>query len=197
MEPQCVRSRDRQEKQAVCGSISALFALRFAVLARPLPAICRITDILYGPHPLAGGRSDTLLHPCLLSSLDWDPLPERQGNLQTLEIDAKDPPPVAPKGQSRLQISLEKRDDHSSADDSGPQQPLSDAPAELPILHHGGQPCYSVARIRVWNNWSRCKETFCAVLVGTWCPGVFPWHPSLPQGAGIQPLCLRRCHSGN
>ena len=69
-------------------------------------------------------------------------------NLQTLEIDAKDPPLVAHKGQSRLQISLEKRDDHSTADDSGPQQPLSDAPAELPILHHRGQPCYSVARIR-------------------------------------------------
>ena len=114
----------------------------------PLRAIFRITDIFYGPHPLAGGRSDALLHPCLLSSLDWDPLPERRGNLQTLEIDAKDPLSVAPKGQSRLQISLEKRDDHSTADDSGPQQPLSDAPAELPILHHRGQPCYSVARIR-------------------------------------------------
>ena len=149
MEPQCAFSRGGREKQAVCVPISALLAHRFAVLASRLPAICRITDILYGPHPLAGGRSDTLLHPCLLSSLDWDPLPERQGNLQTLEIDAKDPPSVAPKGQSRLQISLEKRDDHSNADDSGPQQPLSDAPAELPILHHGGQPCYSVARIRV------------------------------------------------
>ena len=41
-------------------------------------------------------------------------------HLQTLEIDAKDPLSVAPKGQSRLQISLEKRHDHSSADDSGP-----------------------------------------------------------------------------
>ena len=69
-------------------------------------------------------------------------------NLQTLEIDAKDPPLVAHKGQSRLQISLEKRDDHSNADDSGPLQPLSEAPVELPTLHHGGQPCYSVARIR-------------------------------------------------
>ena len=148
MEPQRARSRGRQEKQEVCGSISALFAHRFAVPAPPLRAIFRITDIFYGPHPLAGGRSDALLHPCLLSSLDWDPLPERRGNLQTLEIDAKDPLSVAPKGQSRLQISLEKRDDHSTADDSGPQQPLSDAPAELPILHHRGQPCYSVARIR-------------------------------------------------
>ena len=46
IEPQCVRSRGHREKQAVCGSISALFAHRFAVLARPLPAICRITDIL-------------------------------------------------------------------------------------------------------------------------------------------------------
>ena len=61
-------------------SISALLAHRFAVLARPLPAICRITDILYDPHPLAGGRSDALLHPCSLSSLDraWGPLLEKQ-----------------------------------------------------------------------------------------------------------------------
>ena len=100
MEPQRARSRGRQEKQEVCGSISALFAHRFAVPAPPLRAIFRITDIFYGPHPLAGGRSDALLHPCLLSSLDWDPLPERQGNVQTLEIDVKDPPSVAPKGQS-------------------------------------------------------------------------------------------------
>ena len=87
------------EKQAVCGSISALFARRFTVLARPLPAVFRITGIVYGPHPLAGGRSDALLHPCLLSSLEpaWEPLAEKQGYLQTLETDAKDPLSVAPK----------------------------------------------------------------------------------------------------
>lgn len=104
------------------------------MLARPLPAVCRITDILYGPHPLAGGRSDALLHPCLLSSLEraWDPLPEKQGYLQTLERNTKDPFSVKPNGQSQLQISLEKRDHSTAEDDSRPLLPLSDAPAELP-----------------------------------------------------------------
>ena len=36
----------------------------------PPPGRLQITDILYGPHPLTGGRSDALLHPCLRSSLE-------------------------------------------------------------------------------------------------------------------------------
>ena len=104
IEPQRARSRGRLEKQAVCGSFSALFARRFAVLARPLSAVFRITDILYGPPPLAGGRSDALLHLCLLSSLKraWDPLPVKQGYLQTLEIDTKYPIPVFPLGKDSV-----------------------------------------------------------------------------------------------
>ena len=104
IEPQRAPSRGRLEKQAVCGSFSALFARRFAVLARPLSAVFRITDILYGPPPLAGGRSDALLHLCLLSSLKraWDPLPVKQGYLQTLEIDTKYPIPVFPLGKDSV-----------------------------------------------------------------------------------------------
>ena len=77
IEPQRTSSRGLLRKQAVCVSISALFARRLAVLARPLPAVCRITGIVYGPHPLAGVSSDALLKPCLQSSLKgaWDPLP--------------------------------------------------------------------------------------------------------------------------
>ena len=115
------------------------------------------------------------------------------------------------RSQSRLNDrptsdSLEKRDDHSNADDSGPLQPLSDAPAELPTLHHGGSRA-------TWNNTlletplqpglepettgTDGRRQSVLFSLGTSCPGLFPWHPSLPQGAGIQPFCLRGCQSGN
>ena len=32
---------------------------------------------------------------------------------------------------------------------------------------------------------------------GNCCPEVFPRYPSLPEGKGIQPLCLGGCQSGN
>uniref|UniRef100_A0A8B9WDX3 Uncharacterized protein n=1 Tax=Bos mutus grunniens TaxID=30521 RepID=A0A8B9WDX3_BOSMU len=37
-------------------------------------------------------------------NVPWDALPEKQGNLQTLETDAKDPLSVAPKGQSHFRL---------------------------------------------------------------------------------------------
>ena len=49
-------SRSPGEAGGLRVRLSAL-SHRFAVLARPLPAVRRSTDILYGPHPLAGGRS--------------------------------------------------------------------------------------------------------------------------------------------
>ncbi|KAI4542046.1 hypothetical protein MG293_007425 [Ovis ammon polii] len=49
-------SRSPGEAGGLGVRLSAL-SHRFAVLARPLPAASRSTDILYGPHPLAGGRS--------------------------------------------------------------------------------------------------------------------------------------------
>ena len=57
---------------------------------------------------------------------------EKHGYLQTLEINTKDPFSVKPNGQSRLQISLEKRDHSIAEDDSRPLLPLFDAPVELP-----------------------------------------------------------------
>ncbi|KAG5213440.1 hypothetical protein MJG53_003279 [Ovis ammon polii x Ovis aries] len=52
----CALSRSPGEAGGLRVHLSAL-SHRFAVLARPLPAVSRSTDILYGPHPLAGGRS--------------------------------------------------------------------------------------------------------------------------------------------
>ena len=52
----CALSRSPGEAGGLRVHLSAL-SHRFAVLARPLQAVFRSTDILYGPHPLAGGRS--------------------------------------------------------------------------------------------------------------------------------------------
>ena len=49
IEPQRERSRGRREKQAVCGSISALLAHRFAVLARPLRPSAESLTYLWPP----------------------------------------------------------------------------------------------------------------------------------------------------
>ena len=140
---------------------------------------------------------NTLLHPCLLSSLEraWDPWPETQGSLQTPEIDAKDPLSVAPKGQSHFTF-LRKREMITPVQMT--QSPcnhylmlqqsfqLFTTEDSCATLQPGSEPETTGAHGRrqsVLFSWDFLLQ-------------VFPWNPSLPQGAGVQPLCLRGCQSG-
>lgn len=59
-----------------------------------------------------------------------DPEPTEQGTLHTFKTDEEDPVSVMPRGQNRLQISLEKREYHRNPDDSRHRLPPSDAPAD-------------------------------------------------------------------
>ena len=53
---------------------------------------------------------------------------------------------------------------------------------------------YSPAWVRAWNSW---KKWLWIVLIWELLYGSIPRNPSLPEGKGIQPLCLGGCQSRN
>ena len=108
-----------------------------------------------------------------------------------------------PRAQTRLQVSLEKREYHPNPDDSGDLLSPTDAPADLQALHHGEQlscleqcpPLQTTpAWVRAWYGW---RKWLWIVPIWNCCPEVFPRNPSLLEGKGIQPLYLGGCQSGN
>ena len=172
------------------------FAHWLVVSARPLLALQWITETLCSQDLFASGRSDSLLHPCLSS---W-----QQRNLHTFETDENDPLPVMPRAQTRLQVSLEKREYHPNPDDSRHLLSPTDAPADLQPLHHGEQLCCLEQHPPRQTTLQPGSEPGTAgrsdsglSRFGNWCLEVFPKNPSLPEGKGIQPLCLGGCQSRN
>ena len=80
----------------------------------------------YGQDLFASGRSDALFHSCLSSG--------QQRNLHTFKTDENDPLFVMPRAQTRLQVSLEKREYQPNPDDSRHQLSPMDAPADLSLF---------------------------------------------------------------
>ena len=140
---------------------------------------------------------NTLLHPCLLFLLEgaWDPPPETQGNLQTPEIDAKDPLSVAPKGQSHFRFPPKREMITPVQMTQGPcnhylmlQQSFQLFTTEdsRATLQPGSEPETAGAHGRRQSVlFSPAQEYFQGI------------HLYLPPGAGVQPHCLRGCQSGN
>ena len=71
-------------------------------------------------------------------------------------------------------------------------------------LHHGEQLCWLEQRPPGQTTLQPESEPGTAgrsdsglSRFGNCCPEVFPRYPSLPEGKGIQPLCLGDCQSGN
>ena len=171
------------------------FALWLVVSARPLVALKWITETLYGQDLFASGRSHALLHPCLSS---W-----QQRNLHTFETDENDPLSVMPRTQTRLQVSLEKKEYHPNPDDSRHLLSPTDAPADLQPFYQGEQLSCLEQRpppqlLQTGTELGTAGRSDSGLSqFGNCCPEVFPRNPSLLAGKGIQPLCLGSCQSGN
>ena len=166
------------------------------MLASPLPAVCRITDILYGPHPLAGGRS-CCIPAC---SLRWkEPGIHRQKHREIFKH-------LKQMQRIRSQSRLKDR-----ADFRFPRKREMITPVQMTQ-----GPCNHYLMLQQSFQLFTTEDSRATLKPGSepettgadgrrqsvqfsldFLPGSISRASISTSGAGIQPLCLRGCQSGN
>lgn len=166
----------------------------------------------HGPPALSTlGPGGVQLRPLWISGL-WpasEPRPAQQGEPRTSGPNEENPHFLLSEGQKRLQIS-----DDDGRWQPGPLGPPRDAPGDVHPLAHRALLCRlehnppgptahgtpsAAGRpgplFGVGDGRGRIHPGDAGPYTGR--EEVLPWHPSLPEGEEIQPLCLGSCQSGN